>query len=504
MNPARTVLLGSLATAAALVLLLWWPSRQPSHPASPPGSTPHTPIVVYCAAGMKGPVEAVAREYETEFGVAVHLQYGGSGTLLSNLKVARTGDLYLAADGSYLDLARSNGLVAEILPLARMSPVLAVRTDNPAPPTTLDDLLRNGGTLALANPDAAAIGRVTRSQLQAAGRWDAIAPAVRVYKPTVNEVANDVKLGTVTAGVVWDSTAAQYPELKAVRIPELSAATSTVGIAVLECSTQPAAALRFARYLAARDRGLPRFAKAGFQAVRGDLWATTPEVVLYSGGVNRVAIEESIREFEEREGARVTRVYNGCGILTAQIRAGQCPDAYFACDVSFMTTVGEHFEPAIDLAETRMVILTRKDNPAGITSLADLARPGLAVGLANAQQSALGALTARLLTSQGLLDRVMPNVRVQTPTADLLVNQLRAGGLDAAVVYAANTSQVRDILAVVELPEPEALAIQPYAIGRNSDHVHLMERLLAKLRSDASRLRFEKAGFRWRPHPEVP
>ena len=40
--------------------------------------------------------------------------------------------------------------------------------------------------------------------------------------------------------------------------------------------------------------------------------------------LNRVAIEESLREFEAREGARVTRVYNGCGILTAQIRAADC------------------------------------------------------------------------------------------------------------------------------------------------------------------------------------
>ena len=504
MNPARTVIAGSLAAAAALILLLWWPSRPKSDRAAAGHSDPSTPLVVYCAAGMKGPVEVVAREYEAEFGVPVHLQYGGSGTLLANLRIARTGDLYLAADGSYLDLARSNGLVAEILPLARLTPVLAVRTNAPVPIGSLTDLLQPGVTLALANPEAAAVGRLTRDLLQAAGRWDALAPQVRVFKPTVNEVANDVKLGTVTAGVVWDATAAQYPELRAVPLPELAAGASDVAIAVLQSSTRPAAALRFARYLAARDRGLRRFAAAGFQVVRGDLWAATPEVVLYSGGVNRVAIEESLREFEAREGARVTRVYNGCGILTAQIRAGQRPDAYFACDVSFMTTVGEHFGPALDLAETRIVILTRKDNPAGLTGLADLTRPGLALGVANAQQSALGALTARLLESRGLLERVMANVRVQAPTADLLVNQLRAGGLDAVVVYRANTSQVRDVLTVVELPEPEALAIQPYAIGRNSDHVHLMERLLAKLRSDGSRSRFEESGFTWKADPATP
>jgi ABC-type molybdate transport system substrate-binding protein len=116
----------------------------------------------------------------------------------------------------------------------------------------------------------------------------------------------------------------------------------------------------------------------------------------------------------------------------------------------------------------------------------------------------LGSLTARLLRSQGLLEKVMANVKVQTPTADLLVNQIRTGSLDAVVVYTANTSQVRDLLDVVELPEPEALAIQPYAIGRNSDHAQLMDRLLTTLRSAESRQRFEATGFRWREEGAKP
>jgi ABC-type molybdate transport system substrate-binding protein len=169
-----------------------------------------------------------------------------------------------------------------------------------------------------------------------------------------------------------------------------------------------------------------------------------------------------------------------------------------------MTTVSDFFTPAVNLAQTRMVILTQKGNPKNFRGLADLTKPGLALGVANEQQSALGSLTARLLRSQGLLEKVMANVKVQTPTADLLVNQIRTGSLDAVVVYTANTSQVRDLLDVVELPEPEALAIQPYAIGRNSDHAQLMDRLLATLRSAESRQRFEATGFRWREEGAKP
>lgn len=492
MNPARRLIFGSLAAMAVLVGLLFW------RPGNPTAAVPREPLLVYCAAGLKGPVEEISREYERRTGVPVQLQFGGSGLLLNNLKVARRGDLFIAADNSYLDAGQSNGVLREIIPLAQMTAVIAVSKANPKKISTLADLEAPGVEMASANPDAAAIGRLTQRALETSGHWRNLQPRIKVLKPTVNDVANDVKLGTVDAGIVWDATVNQYPELAAVRVPELQGAVAEVGVGVLSFSEQPAAALRFARFLGSREFGLPVFQKNGFVAATGDSWTEQPQVVLYSGGVNRVAIEETLREFEAREGVTVNRVYNGCGILTAQIRSGQRPDAYFACDVSFMTNVASHFLRPIELSQTRMIILTRPGNPKSLRGLADLAQPGLALGIANEQQSALGALTVRLLRTEGLLDRVMPNVRVQTPTADLLVNQLRAGALDAALVYAANASQVKGTLDVVELAQDSAWATQPYAIGRDSAHPRLMERLLQHLRSPTSRARFEQSGFRWR------
>ena len=498
MNPARKIIAGSLLAIALLSALLFWsPRTRMSEPT-------RRPLLVYCAAGLKGPMEAVARDYELRTGVPIQLQFGGSGLLLSNLRIARQGDLFLAADNSFLDAARSNGILAEIVPLARMTPVIAVPRGNPRSIISLQDLGREGVQIAFANPESTAIGRVARKALEQSGDWSAIQSRIKVLKPTVNDVANDVKLGTVDAGIVWDATAAQYPELIPVRVPQLEGAVADVGIGVLTSCDQPAAALRFARYLGSRDRGLPEFTRAGFQVVPGDAWTERPEVVLYSGGVNRIAIEDTVRQFEQREGVSVTRVYNGCGILTAQIRAGQRPDAYFACDVSFMSNVAPHFLPSRELADTRLVILTRPGNPKGLHSLKDLTQPGLSLGVAHEQQSALGALTVSLLRSENLLSEVMPNVRVQSPTADLLVNQLRAGSLDAVIVYSANASAAKGILDAVELPQPGALAIQPFAVGRTSEHAQLMERLLDQLRSPASRLRFQQAGFHWRDESPAP
>src|SRR5205085_11681905 len=82
-NPAWLAFLGSAALLAFLLALLIW------HPGQP--SAGKSPLIVYCAAGVKTPVETVAREYEKTDGAPIQLQYGGSQTLLASLEISRRG-----------------------------------------------------------------------------------------------------------------------------------------------------------------------------------------------------------------------------------------------------------------------------------------------------------------------------------------------------------------------------------------------------------------------------
>jgi len=455
-------------------------------------------LFFFCAAGVKPPVETVARDYAQEFGVDVTLQYGGSGTLLNNLQIAKKGDLYLAADASYITLARQKGLIAETIPLASLRLVVAIRKDRPLSINTVHDLLDEDLRVAIANPDAASVGRVTKTVFQKVGRWEELDRKAAVFKPTVTDVANDIKVGSVDAGIIWDATANQYPEIEAIHLPPFEKHVETVTAGVLTSSEAPTSALTFLRYLGAADKGLRRFAEMGYATAAGDIWAERPNILLYSGGVNRLAIEETINGFEQREGVDVTRVYNGCGILVSQMQAGGSPDAYFACDVSFMHDVESLFDESVIISQTPMVILVEKGNPKEINSLEDLKRPGLKIGIANHKQSALGALTKRLLEEMGIWEEVLQNVRSQTPTADLLVNQIRTGSLDAVIVYEANTPNVKEALEVLRIDHGQAQAIQSFAVSRNSRYKFLTERLLAAITSKESKKEFESTGFNWR------
>ena len=487
----RTLALVCFAAAAAIAALPWLMREDEGSGRS---------LTVYCAAGLKKPVEAIAEAYRRESGTRVNLQYGGTGTLLSQIAIAKRGDLFIAADETTLADAGRRGLVAERLPVVVQRPVVAVRSGNPLGVRSLADLARGDVRLGLANPESASISRVSKRLLSDA--WESLAAKAVVMKPTVTELAADLKLGAIDAAVVWDAVATQFDGLEAVDLPELAGHREHASAAVLSACRDSAAALRFARYLAAPERGGKIFTEQGFATAGGDAWAEKPALVLYSGGVNRPAIEPVLRDFAAREGVDVTTVFNGCGILCAAMKAmdgttnPKFPDVYYACDVCFVPPVAEHFPEAVLLTETAIVIAVPEGNGKGVETLADLAREGLRVGLCNAEQSTLGFMTAAMLRQTGLLEAVRKNVVVEVPTADFLVNQMRAGSLDAIIVYEANVASLADRFDTIPLPEQFATAVQPFAVRKDSPRARLAGRLLDFLRSRSES--FEAAGFRWR------
>jgi ABC-type molybdate transport system substrate-binding protein len=267
-------------------------------------------------------------------------------------------------------------------------------------------------------------------------------------------------------------------------------------------TANPAQALHLARYLSARDRGLPVFAAHGFDPVQGDLWADAPQLKLYAGAMLRPAIDRTVTAFEEREGVRVTRVYNGCGILVAQMKAENAgPDAYFACDQSFLEMVQDRFAPASTLSTNQLVILVHKGNPHQIRRLRDLAKPGLRVGIGHEKQCAMGVLTQQTLKEDRSRDAVMKNIKVESPTGDMLVNQMLTGSLDAVVAYISNAAGWGEKLDSVAIDIPCAVASQPFAVAKDSDFKHLTHRLLNALRTAESQQRFQDFGFTWKASP---
>jgi molybdate transport system substrate-binding protein len=439
-------------------------------------------------------MEKVAADYESRYGVKVDLQFGASQTLLANLQVTGMGDLYLPADDSYLALADEKKLLRSQVQLGSQRAMLVCGKSHADRIKSLADATK----VAVPNPDAAAIGKMARAKL-GAELWNSFASKSVTTAATVTEAANAVKSGAADCTLIWDSMQGQYPELVEVACPELGESVSKVALGLLKSSKDSAAAMRFARYATSADAGLQVFAKEGLAVVKGDPWSETPELTVYAGSMLRPAIDETLTDFEKTEGVRVTRVYNGCGILVGNMKAGKNPDAYFACDTEFMNQVQDSFQTADEIAQNQLVILVQKGNPKGIADLRDLGKPGVRVGIGHEKQCAMGWITQKTFTESGLTEQVMKNVTVQTPTGDMLVNQMLTGSLDAAVTYLSNAVGAGEKLDAVRIQGIKcSIATQPFAVWKDTPHQQLTARLHAALRSADSKIRFESEGFSWK------
>lgn len=484
-------------------------------------------LVLLCAAGMRVPVEELVEEYEKEFGVHVELQFGGSNSLLNNLQINKVtdADLYLAGDDFYTEKAVQAGLAKEQLPIAYMRPVIAIRKDSKLEIKSIRDLMDQDLRVVIGNPDQAAVGKAIRGRLQkfAYGDakdkeknnlWTAFEKHVTehgVFKPTVTDIAMDIKIGNVDAGIIWDTTVAMpkyRDELKAINVPELDGNPNLVTVCVVTKSKRATSALRFARFMTSSDRGLPVFKKYGFEPVEGDKWVRTPKLTFFCGAVNRRAVEQIVDDFAAREGVEINTSYDGCGVLTGRMKVidGQktdqgFPDVYMACDRYYLDNVQEWFQEGVDVSDAEIVIVVPKGSDK-VKSVEDLIKPGIRVAIGEPNQCTIGALTRTMLQEEKLYKKLKAKqsqegeVVVEKSSSAHLLPDVVSGNVDAAIAYVTDTIANQGDVDVIRIDSTKNLAIQPFSVANTSNNKQLSKRLFDRIAG--AQEQFEKAGFHFR------
>lgn len=228
-------------------------------------------LEMHCAAGLQKPVEEVAQMYEAEYGVDIKLNFGGSGQLLVKLGFAG-GDLYLPADDSYITLAREQGLITESIPVSKLTAGIIVPRGNPKNIHSLQDLKRADVKVVIAERSAA-VGKHTHQILESATVLESIESGIISKMDTVYGVALQVELGASDAGIVWDGIMNQFKNCEFVRVPEFEKDQKQASIGILRNSKNKTEALKFARYLTAKDKGAEIFRKHGFDVQPSSVWS---------------------------------------------------------------------------------------------------------------------------------------------------------------------------------------------------------------------------------------
>ena len=117
-------------------------------------------LLVYAGAASQPPTEEAAKAYREKTGVQVDVVFGGSGYVLSQMKLAKQGDLYFPGSSDYMEKAKRDG---DVLPetekvIVYLVPSINVQKGNPHHIRTLKDLTKPGLRVAIANPEGVCVG----------------------------------------------------------------------------------------------------------------------------------------------------------------------------------------------------------------------------------------------------------------------------------------------------------------------------------------------------------
>jgi molybdate transport system substrate-binding protein len=90
----------------------------------------------------------------------VNIIFGGSGYVLSQMKLSRTGDIYFPGSSDYMETAKKQGLVYSDTEkkIVYLVPAINVWKGNPKNIKTLKDLTKPGLKIAIANPTGVCVG----------------------------------------------------------------------------------------------------------------------------------------------------------------------------------------------------------------------------------------------------------------------------------------------------------------------------------------------------------
>lgn len=117
-------------------------------------------ILIYAGAASKPPIEEIAEEFQKETGIKVDLIFGGSGYIMSQMKLSGKGDIYFPGSSDFMEIAKREKL---IFPETEKKVVylvnaINVQKGNPKKIYSLKDLCKSGIKVAIANPEGVCVG----------------------------------------------------------------------------------------------------------------------------------------------------------------------------------------------------------------------------------------------------------------------------------------------------------------------------------------------------------
>lgn len=170
--------------------------------------SPSSRLLLFAGAASKPATEEVIQLFQKRTGISVDASFGGSGFVLSQMKLTRKGDLYFPGSSDFMELAKKEGLVfpeTEKI-IVYLIPAINVQKGNPKKIFSLKDLTREGIRVAIANPGFVCVGTYAAEIIEknlTPPEKEKLKKNLANYTESCEKTANAISLKAVDAVIGW-------------------------------------------------------------------------------------------------------------------------------------------------------------------------------------------------------------------------------------------------------------------------------------------------------------
>ena len=162
-------------------------------------------ITAFVGSANKPAMEESAQAFTEATGIKVYLNFSGSGTMLSQMKVSKSGDLYIPGSPDYMLMAEKEGVIdpESVRIVSYLVPAILVQEGNPGNIQTLSDLARPGMEIGIGNPEAVCVGLYAYEILEYNNLMASVVPNIVTHAESCSKTASLIALKSVDAILGW-------------------------------------------------------------------------------------------------------------------------------------------------------------------------------------------------------------------------------------------------------------------------------------------------------------
>jgi molybdate transport system substrate-binding protein len=232
------------------------------------------------------------------------------------------------------------------------------------------------------------------------------------------------------------------------------------------------------------------------------------ELTVFTAASLTGAFSEIGQLYENETGIDVAFNFDGSQALRTQMENGAYADVFASANnkqMNALSSLGLMNNSSVSIfTRNKLSLIVPKDNPAGISNLSDLAKPGVKIVIGT-KDVPVGDYALQIINKLGndsaygpeYKEKVLANIISQETSVNYVVTKIALGEADVGLAYVSDvTEDLSSKVDKIEIPdEYNIIAEYPMGISKESKYTAEAEEFIDLVKSEEGRAVLERYGF---------